>query len=72
MWSFEDTNWEIVFTYQLKIHFDKKPIEILILEIFEMVVQSFCFGLNIFSPLALSAKNRELESPFYIFSPFGA
>jgi hypothetical protein len=56
----------------LKIHFDKKPIEILILEIFEMVVQSFCFGLNIFSPLALSAKNRELESPFYIFSPFGA
>jgi hypothetical protein len=33
-----------------------------------MVVRSFCFGLNIFSPLALSAKNGELESPFS-FSP---
>jgi hypothetical protein len=33
-----------------------------------MVVWSFCFGLNIVSPLALSAKNGELESPL-ILSP---
>jgi hypothetical protein len=31
-------------------------------------VRSFCFGLNIFSPLALIAKNEERWSPF-IFSP---
>jgi hypothetical protein len=28
-----------------------------------LVVRSFCFGLNTFSPLALIAKNEELESP---------
>jgi hypothetical protein len=56
MWSFEDTNWEIFFTYQLKIHFDQKTIEILILEIFEMVVRSFCFGLNIFSPFGIKRQ----------------
>jgi hypothetical protein len=32
------------------------------------VIRSFCFGLNPFPPLALSAKNGELESPFDIFS----
>jgi hypothetical protein len=36
-----------------------------------MVVWSFCFGLNIFSPLALIAKNEDVESPSYIFSPIG-
>jgi hypothetical protein len=35
-------------------------------------VQSFCFGLNSFSPLALSAKNGEFDSPFSFFSPFRA
>jgi hypothetical protein len=37
-----------------------------------VVVRSFCFGLNTFSPLALIAKNIELESPLYsllILSP---
>jgi hypothetical protein len=32
MWSFEDTNWEILFTYQLKIYLDQVLIEILIFE----------------------------------------
>jgi hypothetical protein len=36
-----------------------------------MVVRSFCFGLNIFSPLALIAKNGELESPKVIFPLWG-
>jgi hypothetical protein len=36
-----------------------------------MVVRSFCFGLNTFSPLALIAKNEELESPLQ-FSSYGA
>jgi hypothetical protein len=35
-----------------------------------MVVRSFCFGLNTFSPLTFIAKNGELESPF-TFSPVG-
>jgi hypothetical protein len=30
-----------------------------------MVVRSFCFGLNIFSLLALIAKNGECWSPFF-------
>jgi hypothetical protein len=34
-----------------------------------VVVRSFCFGLNIFSPLALIAKNGERWSPPYVFSP---
>jgi hypothetical protein len=33
------------------------------------VVRSFCFGLNIFSPLVLIAKNEDVQSPIYIFSP---
>jgi hypothetical protein len=45
----------------LKIHFDQIPIEILICEIlkFEMVVvRSFCFGLNIFSPFGINRQKR--------------
>jgi hypothetical protein len=34
-----------------------------------VVVQSFCFRLNIFSPLALIAKNGERWSPL-ILSPY--
>jgi hypothetical protein len=34
-----------------------------------VVVRSFCFELNIFSPFILSTKNEERWSPFYIFSP---
>jgi hypothetical protein len=33
-----------------------------------VVVWSFCFGINTFSPLALIAKNRDFESPFASFS----
>jgi hypothetical protein len=33
-----------------------------------VVVRSFCFGLNILSPLALITKHRDFESPIY-FSP---
>jgi hypothetical protein len=33
---------------------------------------TFALGLIFSPPLALSAKNRELESPFAFFSPFGA
>jgi hypothetical protein len=36
-----------------------------------MVVRSFCFGLNILSPLALIAKNGDIESPSFIFYPIG-
>ena len=36
-----------------------------------MVVRSFCFGLNILSPLALIAKNGDFESSFNILSPIG-
>jgi hypothetical protein len=43
----------------LKIHFDQVPIEILICEIFEMVVvRSFCFGLNTFSPFGINRQKR--------------
>jgi hypothetical protein len=31
----------------------------------------FALGLIFSPPLALSAKNGDLESPFYIFSPIG-
>jgi hypothetical protein len=48
-----DSNWEIT-KYQLKLYFENFEI---------MVVQSFCFGLNILSPLALIAKNGDVESP---------
>jgi hypothetical protein len=37
-----------------------------------VLVRSFCFGFNTFSPLALIAKNGELESPLQFpnsFSP---
>jgi hypothetical protein len=35
-----------------------------------VVVRSFCFGLNNFSPLALIAKNGDFEGPL-IFFPIG-
>jgi hypothetical protein len=70
MWSFEDANWEIHFTYQLKIHFDQVPIEILICEIFEMVVvRSFCFGLNTFSPFGINRQKRRTWEPLFMFLP---
>jgi hypothetical protein len=74
MWSFEDTNWEILFTYQLKIRYWLKniPIEIYQLkihfEIFEMVVRSFFFGLNIFSPFGIKCQTRRTWEPL-AFSP---
>jgi hypothetical protein len=34
-----------------------------------VVVRSFCFGLNIFSPLALIAKNGDFESPILLSPP---
>jgi hypothetical protein len=49
-----DTNWEIV-KYQLKLYFENFEI---------MVVRSFCFWLNIFSPLAVIAKTETFESHF--------
>ena len=66
--------------YQLKIDFKtliwkfilrltQIPIEIIICKFFEMVVRSFWFGVNTFSPLALIAKNGELESPLATFLP---
>jgi hypothetical protein len=30
-----------------------------------LVVRSFCFGLNISPPLALIAKNGDIESPLF-------
>jgi hypothetical protein len=36
-----------------------------------VVVRSFCFGLQPFSPLALIAKNGDFESPFNTLSPIG-
>jgi hypothetical protein len=46
----------------------QNPIEINICENFEMLVRSFCFGLNTFSPFDINRQNGELESPSYIFS----
>jgi hypothetical protein len=34
-----------------------------------VVVQSFCCGLDIFSPLALIAKNGDFESPLILSPP---
>jgi hypothetical protein len=34
-----------------------------------MVVRSFCFGLNIFSPFGINHKKRRLREPFCIFLP---
>jgi hypothetical protein len=49
--------------YQLKVHF----------EIFlKWWCGPFALGLIFSPPLALSAKNGELESPIAFFSPFGA
>jgi hypothetical protein len=57
----------------LKNHFDQIPIEILICEILKWWwCGPFALGLILSPPLALIAKNRELESPFPFFSPFGA
>jgi hypothetical protein len=51
--------WNFTFTYQLK----NTPIEIYQLKIyfenFEMVVRSFCFGLNIFSPFGINRQKTE-------------
>jgi hypothetical protein len=74
IWNIKwDTNWEIHFTYQLKIHFDQIPIEILICEIlkFEIwngggavrTVWSFCFGLNTFSPFGINRQKRRPWEP---------
>ena len=80
MWSFEDTNWEILFTFQLKIHFDQKlikiytdwkvPIKTLFWNFLKWWCSPFALGLIFSPPLALSAKNGKLESPFSFFSPF--
>jgi hypothetical protein len=59
----------------LKIHFDQVPIEILIWEIKFLKwwwCGPFALSLILSPPLALRAKNEELESPFSFFSPFGA
>jgi hypothetical protein len=51
----------------LKIHFDQKPMKYtpivkyqlkLYFDFFEMVVRSFCFGLNIFSPFGIKHQKR--------------
>jgi hypothetical protein len=36
-----------------------------------MVVRSFCFGHDIFSPLALSAKNGDFKIPLILSSLLG-
>jgi hypothetical protein len=46
--------------HQLKLYFD----------FFEMVVvRSFCFGLNIFSPFGINPKNKDFESPLILSPP---
>jgi hypothetical protein len=32
----------------------------------KLVVRSFCFGLNIFSPFGIDRQNRDFESPFLL------
>jgi hypothetical protein len=57
----------------LKIHFDQIPIEILNFEILKWWwCGPFALGLILSPPLALIAKNGELESPLGFFSPLGA
>jgi hypothetical protein len=34
-----------------------------------VVVRSFCFGLNIFSPFGINRQKQRTLEPFYIFSP---
>jgi hypothetical protein len=36
-----------------------------------VVVRSFCFGLNIFSPFGINRQNGELWSPFAFSPPLG-
>jgi hypothetical protein len=62
------TNWKLDTNWKFNLRLTQIPFEINICEFFEMVVRSFWFGLNPSPPLALSAKNRELESPYDIFS----
>jgi hypothetical protein len=52
----------------MKIHFDQIPIEVLIFEILKWWwCGPFAVGLIFSHPLALIAKNGELESPLSIF-----
>jgi hypothetical protein len=63
--SIENSFWGYL-KYQLKYPFVK-------FEILKMVVvRSFCFGLNIFSPFGMNRQKRRTREPFCIFSPFGA
>jgi hypothetical protein len=34
-----------------------------------VVVWSFCFGLNIFSPFGINCQKQRTLEPFFIFSP---
>jgi hypothetical protein len=36
-----------------------------------VLVQSFCFGLNTFSPFGINRQKGELESPFAFSPPLG-
>jgi hypothetical protein len=41
----------------------------LVFENFKMVVRSFCFGINTFSPFGINRQNGELESPLATILP---
>jgi hypothetical protein len=64
-----DTNWNFAFSRQVKHGYQLRNCQISIKALFRkfwnlMVVRSFCFGLNIFSPFGINRQKRRLWEPF--------
>jgi hypothetical protein len=70
--SFQEVFWN---RYRFENWLLKVPIEgsiekfTKILKWWSVVVRSFCFGLNTFSPFGINRQKRRTWEPFYIFSP---
>jgi hypothetical protein len=71
------SNWNFAFSIYVKHGYQLRNWQILIKALFEnfeimvvrMVVWSFCFGLNIFSPFGINRQKQRCWEPFNIFSP---
>jgi hypothetical protein len=71
MWSFEDISLEIPNDILIEsfLHILHIPIEkfMLLWKCFEnMVVRSFCFGINTFSPFGINRQKRRTWEPFFL------
>jgi hypothetical protein len=62
---FENTNWKRSNTFRCQFEKFLKGLKL------DVVVRSFCFGLNTFSPFGINRQKRSLREPFYSFSPIG-